>query len=71
MSLNLFHRLLSEEWKVTQFCTQLIAMAAHYKLDGWLINIENPIYVSFISHNYCIKCFLIASDCIHTDTMYI
>ncbi|XP_064405516.1 cytosolic endo-beta-N-acetylglucosaminidase-like isoform X3 [Halichondria panicea] len=37
-------QLFSEDWRVAQFCDQLVAMAAHYKIDGWLVNIENPIH---------------------------
>ena len=51
--------LLSDESKVTQFAQQLIAMAEYYNFDGWLVNIENPIHVSwytsfwFVPYIYC------------------
>ena len=34
-----------------QFAQQLVEIAQYYRFDGWLINIENPIHVSFSLHS--------------------
>ncbi len=43
---KLCQRLLSNEVTIMQFSQQLVAIAQYYRIDGWLVNIENPIHVS-------------------------
>ena len=38
-------QLLRDERTVQQFVDQIVAITLYYNLDGWLINIENPINV--------------------------
>ena len=38
--------LLSNE-KLKKFVQQIIAITQYYHFDGWLVNIENPVHVSY------------------------
>ena len=38
-------RFLESEWTYRRVVEQLVGVALYYKLDGWLVNIENPIRV--------------------------
>ena len=40
-------RLLQREPMVQSFVRHLIAIAQYYRFDGWLVNIENPVHVSY------------------------
>lgn len=42
--------LLQREETVQHFVHQLIAIAQYYKFDGWLVNIENPVHVSWLAY---------------------
>ena len=42
---KMWSTLLHNETMLQIFAQQLIAIAEYYRIDGWLINIENPIHV--------------------------
>ena len=40
-------QLLSNEHLMETFVQQIIAITQYYQFDGWLVNIENPVHVSY------------------------
>lgn len=45
-------KLFSNEDTVVHLAHQMVNLAQYYRFDGWLVNIENPINVSF-HHDFC------------------
>ncbi|XP_065846189.1 cytosolic endo-beta-N-acetylglucosaminidase-like isoform X2 [Oscarella lobularis] len=43
-------RFLESEWTYRRVVEQLVGVALYYKLDGWLVNIENPIRRDLVSN---------------------
>ena len=58
--------MLKDETTVMAFADKLISIAEYYRFDGWLINIENHIHVSYYSklpyHVYNIHTLIMYSD---------
>ena len=49
-------RLLRSEETVDDVIDRLVAISRHYGLDGWLLNIENPVDVDQVRGSLCTSC---------------